>query len=117
MKKIIYFLIFMTMKKNKLIILLTFSLLGFNAWGQLSTKEMPVSFSFEKAVELSDEQSIKYLPAIDRDAIQKEDEEREVKGAPPRFGYKHKVNYNSCYALMAYLILYSSFHAAFEAAK
>jgi hypothetical protein len=82
------------MKKNKFIVLLIFLLFGFNAMGQLSTKELPVSFSLEKAIQLSDEQSIKYLSALDMEAIRKEDEEREGRGDPPRFGYKHKVDYN-----------------------
>jgi hypothetical protein len=43
---------------------------------------------------LSDNKAIKYLPVPDMEKIQKEDEERKNRGAPPRFGYKHKVEYN-----------------------
>jgi hypothetical protein len=82
------------MKKNKFIVLLILLLPGFNAIAQLGTKELPVSFSFDKTIQLSDKQSAKYLPALDMEAIRKEDKDREERGAPPRFGNKHKVDYN-----------------------
>jgi hypothetical protein len=77
------------MKKNSLLILLCFLFSGLKIHGQISTNELPVSFSFTRDLNLSDNKAIKYLPVLDMEKIQKEDEERDVNGAPPRFGYKH----------------------------
>ncbi|GHT79590.1 hypothetical protein AGMMS50262_23470 [Bacteroidia bacterium] len=69
--------------------------MNLNIHGQISTKELPVSFSLEQIIKSSnDEKFLKVMPAINMEKIYKEDMEDEQNGIPPRFGYGHKVNYN-----------------------
>ncbi|MDR0763067.1 MAG: hypothetical protein LBF01_01035, partial [Bacteroidales bacterium] len=64
-------------------------------YGQVSTEERPVSFSFDKDIVLkSDVKAVKSLPSFDMLKINREDKDDEQNGIPPRFGYKHKVDYN-----------------------
>jgi hypothetical protein len=79
---------------NRRFIILVFSLLAFNVKGQISTNELPVSFSLEKSEKLFDKEDVKLLPSLDIETIKKEDNERETKGLPTRFGYPQKVNFN-----------------------
>lgn len=58
-------------------------------FGQLSTKEHPISFSYKNIKSID---SIIILPELDMKTIATEDLEDEEKGQPPRFGYKHNVN-------------------------
>jgi hypothetical protein len=81
------------MKQNCLVLIVFFMIIGIKVQGQISTKELPVSFSFDNVVELSGD-AIKSMPMFDIAKIQQEDIEDEHNGIPPRFGYKHKVNYN-----------------------
>ena len=63
-------------------------------YGQISTQEKPVSFRTNiPAVEKSDK-TVKWFVSLDMNKIEKEDLEEETNGLPPRFGYRHEVNYN-----------------------
>jgi len=81
MKKILYFTI-----------LLLFPF--FAVYGQISTYEEPESFRTNlPALRVSEKTQI-ILPEIDMEKIRQEDKEDEENGFPPRFGYRHEVNYN-----------------------
>ena len=80
------------MKKYIVLLGIIIFLQGAN-FAQLSTKELPVSFSLDESVAYSEENA-KIMPPLDMDIIAKEDIEDEMGGLPPRFGYPHKVNYN-----------------------
>lgn len=62
-----------------------------STYGQLSTKELPVSFEYKN---LNSNVTTKTLPSLDMAIINQEDLEDEKNGVPPRFGYAHKVNYS-----------------------
>ena len=62
-----------------------------STYGQLSTKELPVSFQYKN---LNSNITTKILPSLDMTMINQEDLEDEENGVPPRFGYSHEVNYN-----------------------
>jgi parallel beta-helix repeat protein len=96
MKRIIYYLMHTTMKINRLNIIVAV-ILFFTGWqvqGQISSNELPVSFSLAESIELSDESIIKSLPVLNLEQIQQKDSEDEQNGLPPRFGFKHDVSYN-----------------------
>ena len=81
------------MKKLVLIIAILF-LFCCAVYGQISTDEEPVSFYTDVSkLELND-QTHKILPELDMNVINKEDEEDKANGIPPRFGYRHKVDFN-----------------------
>lgn len=63
---------------------------------QLSTNEKPVSFGKESEMTIKhrSSNSIVTMPRLDMAKIEKEDKEDEEKNLPPRFGYRHKVNFN-----------------------
>jgi len=82
------------MKKISYGVVVVLILFGLKAKGQISTDELPISFGFEKSVSKSDQKTIKSLPAIDMEKIRKEDAEDENNGFPPRFGYRHKTDFN-----------------------
>jgi hypothetical protein len=82
------------MKKIGLFIYIFSMLFTINAFGQISTEELPVSFTIEEEIMQSDNKNLKSLPYIDRERIQQEDIERDANGAPPRFGYRHPVDFN-----------------------
>lgn len=82
------------MKIDKYFIVGFFILIGIKTYGQISTNELPVSFTLENRKEVFKEIEVKMLPSIDMNKINKEDEEDVLNGIPPRFGYLHKVNYN-----------------------
>jgi hypothetical protein len=64
-------------------------------YGQISTQEEPISFSRRDISALSvNERTVKSFAALDMEKIEQEDREDEASGIPPRFGYKHKVDYN-----------------------
>jgi hypothetical protein len=62
--------------------------------GQISTNELPVSFSLDMEIDLSDEKSLIIMPYLDMEKINREDMEREDTNLPYRFGYEHKVDVN-----------------------
>ena len=64
-----------------------------NSAAQLSTKEKPISFSLNKNV-VSLPIDTRIMPALNMEAIEKEDAEDAEYDYPPRFGYSHKVNFN-----------------------
>jgi hypothetical protein len=78
---------------NFIIIAAVLTLSGVSVYGQISTDESPVSFSAD-IVLASDARDVKTLPDLDMETIHQEDEEDEPNGIPPRFGYRHEVNYN-----------------------
>jgi parallel beta-helix repeat protein len=82
------------MKTNKLglITIVILFVIGIQVRGQISTNELPVSFSLDESIELLGE--MKSLPVLDMEQIQQEDLEDEQNGIPPRFGYRHQVSYN-----------------------
>lgn len=63
---------------------------------QLSTNELPISFGLQKDLDhfnKDEVQRVTMLP-LDMKAIEDEDLEDEEYDMPPRFGYRHKVNYD-----------------------
>lgn len=87
MKQIIYF---------KTIILFVCLWPFTNMTAQLSTNEKPVSFGRETELQIkqSSLSPLVTMPLLDMVKIDKEDKEDEENDALPRFGYRHKVNYN-----------------------
>ena len=83
------------MKKYNLILLVFLFICGV-AFGQITTDEEPISFKKEKEVPVlkASEKSMKSLPSLDIKKIEQEDIDDEANGLPPRFGYRHKVNYD-----------------------
>ena len=78
-------------------IILFVSLCSFaNMKAQLSTNEKPVSFGRESEMRVKhrSENPIITMPQLDMVKITEEDKDTKERKAPPRFGYKHKVNYN-----------------------
>ena len=78
-------------------IILFVSLWSFaNMKAQLSTNEKPVSFGRESEMRVKhrSENPIITMPQLDMVKIAEEDKDNKERKVPPRFGYKHKVNYN-----------------------
>lgn len=67
-----------------------------NVAAQLSTNEKPISFgrASEMQVKQISANPVVTMPLLDMAKIEKEDREDEEYDMPPRFGYRHKVNYN-----------------------
>lgn len=67
-----------------------------SVYAQLSTNERPISFDSEQSfIEISKSATpIVTTPEIDVTSIDADDKENEKYKIPPRFGYKHKVNYD-----------------------
>jgi len=82
---------------KKIILLFTallFIVSSYVAYGQISTEEEPISFRRSIPVLKTGETTYKILPPIDINKLETEDIEDAEKGFPPRFGYRHEVNYN-----------------------
>lgn len=81
---------------KKLLLILLSALCITNATAQLSTKERPVSFSFDEELlsKMKSSVDIRTMPELDMDAIEKEDAVDDEYDYPPRFGYPHKVDLN-----------------------
>ncbi|KHJ36618.1 protease 1 [Pedobacter glucosidilyticus] len=87
----------------KKIILIIFTISAFliaskNGFSQISTKEIPKSFSLDGYNQDKNTLTSVNMPKINLDQLRKEDEEDAKNGIPPRFGYQHKVDltiYNS----------------------
>jgi hypothetical protein len=81
--------------KSFLIVIIVLQFIICNTYGQISTKELPVSFNTQS---LSAKSIIpaanKIMPTLNMTAIHQEDASDEANGLPPRFGYPHPVNYN-----------------------
>ncbi len=78
----------------KRLFIATFLLLSAHVlFGQISTREVPVSFNTKISALDANEKTQKAMPAFNLEKIQLEDREDETNGMPPRFGYKHEVNY------------------------
>jgi hypothetical protein len=77
----------------KKIIYLTLFLLGYSVYGQLSTKEKPVSLKRNIPPLNISENTRKILPHLDMSKISKEDEEGKINGLPPSFSFPHEVSY------------------------
>ena len=83
--------------KILIITFLIFFFFGYSkGYGQLSTKEPPISFDLKKNLSDIEDDSIQIvtMPALDMKKIEAEDLEDEEYDMPPRFGFPHKVNYN-----------------------
>ena len=80
------------MKKFTYTVIILFSSLV--VYGQISTLEEPVSFRTNVPALKISEKTRKILPSLDMNKIGREDKEDETNGVPPRFGYKHEVDYN-----------------------
>jgi hypothetical protein len=64
-------------------------------YGQISTKEAPVSFGVQNLSAKSILPAAnKVMPVLNMALINQEDKSDEANGLPPRFGYPHPVNYN-----------------------
>ncbi|MDO5664728.1 MAG: hypothetical protein Q4G63_05670 [Bacteroidia bacterium] len=79
----------------KRIFLLLFVICCFVAnYAQTSTGENPVGFGLTlRNLSMSD--NIKILPTLNMNKIKQEDLQDEQNGLPPRFGYPHKVDFNT----------------------
>ena len=64
------------------------------AYGQISTREEPVSLKSDVPAFRASEKTQKTLPSLDMRKIEREDEEADARGMPPRFGYRHRVDYD-----------------------
>jgi hypothetical protein len=62
-------------------------------YSQISTDEEPISFRTNIPALRGDKNTLKTLPSLDMERIKQEDKEDEANGIPPRFGYRHEVNY------------------------
>lgn len=62
--------------------------------GQISTDETPISFRTNVPVLERSDRTMKSFSSLNMKKIEQEDMEDESNGRPPRFGYKHEVNYN-----------------------
>jgi len=80
-----------TMKK---LFFATLLLFAYSVYGQISTNEKPISFNTDIPALTKNDKTYKSLPPLNMITIEKEDEEDEANGIPPRFGYPHEVNYN-----------------------
>ena len=67
---------------------------GFGVCRQISTREEPVSIRTAVPVLRTNERTQIILLSLDMEKIRQEDKEDEANGIPPRFGYKHEVNFN-----------------------
>lgn len=67
-----------------------------SVWAQLSTNEKPISFGIKSGmtVKRRSAKAVAKMPSIDIAKIEAEDLKDKENFLPPRFGYKHKVNYN-----------------------
>lgn len=74
--------------------LFTLLLLHFAAICQISTDELPVSFSIAADQFKAQEADLRILPRLETAKIQEEDKRDEQDGLPPRFGFPHEVNFN-----------------------
>ena len=63
-------------------------------YGQISTEEKPISFRTNIPDIRINANTQKILPQLDMSKIEREDIEDEENGIPPRFGYKHEVDYD-----------------------
>ena len=63
-------------------------------YGQISTNEEAISYRRSIPDLIINGNAQKHLPPLDLSKIEKEDEEDEANGVPPRFGYRHEVSYN-----------------------
>lgn len=85
----------MNIMKKSIPLLTLFLFMCMDSFAQLSTHEQPISFSLDsKLFEMDRSASPIIMPELDMAQIEKEDEEDARYDVPPRFGYKHKVNYN-----------------------
>ncbi len=84
------------MKSVKYIAFLYSLFLFTEASAQISTNEKPVSFGLDLEYAKGDTHTIQTItmPALDMAKIEAEDMEDEEYNMPPRFGYRHKVNYD-----------------------
>lgn len=81
------------MKRNLLISIIL--LLSYcTVYGQLSTDEEPLSFRTNVPLLKRSAKAQKITASLDMKKIGQEDIADEENGLPPRFGYKHEVNYN-----------------------
>ncbi|MDR1341968.1 MAG: serine protease [Prevotellaceae bacterium] len=81
------------MKKCNLVICICFVLSGLKLQAQISTEELPVSFSFKENTLQFDITTAQTLPRLDMETINREDREREEENRPVRFGYRHPVHF------------------------
>ena len=82
------------MKYCNIFVTLACLCLSVKGYAQLSTNEQPVSFSLNLTDHDSSSIQTVTMPALDMEKIEAEDKEDEKNNKPPRFGYRHKVNYN-----------------------
>jgi hypothetical protein len=81
------------MKKYSLIICVCLALFGLKSQAQISTEELPISFSFEENTFQFDMETAQTFPDLDMETINQEDKYREEENRPIRFGYRHPVHF------------------------
>ena len=84
------------MKSYRILFLLSFLGSFSDFYAQLSTNEQPISFGKEFKFADSDVRAVPaiIMPELDMKLIEAEDRIEDKKCIPPRFGYRHKVNYD-----------------------
>ena len=75
--------------RKKIAMLLLFVLVPFIVKSQISTDEKPISFYFEENMFKTNKENLKIMSPIDLEKLRIEDEEDEIRGIPPRFGFPH----------------------------
>ena len=81
------------MKKN-IVSTIVVLLIHTVVFGQISTRENPISFEREVPILERSERTMRSFAPLDLERLRQEDKETRAHGMPPRFGYRHRVNYN-----------------------
>jgi len=84
------------MKSFRILFLIAFLCSFSVVIAQLSTNEQPISFgeTFRLTDNNSNAVQVITMPELDMNQIEAEDRQDEEDDIPPRFGYRHKVNYD-----------------------
>ena len=84
------------MKSFRILFLIAFLCSFSVVIAQLSTNEQPISFSETFILAENERKTVPVItmPELDMIKIEAEDRQDEEDGIPPRFGFRHKVNYD-----------------------
>jgi hypothetical protein len=80
------------MKKITILKAIVF-LFRYTVYGQITTRETPVSFGTNVPILTKNEKSMKSFASLDMKRVEQEDAEDSRKGIPPRFGYPHEAGF------------------------
>jgi lysyl endopeptidase len=68
-------------------------LFSYTVYGQITTRETPLSFGANVPILTKNEKSMKSFASLDMKRVEQEDAEDSRKGIPPRFGYPHEAGF------------------------